>query len=278
MTTAEHFSPPQEPGKWASVGLAVFVHLVLVVLLFFTVRWQNRAPEAVEVDLYRAGPSAAAPRQAAPPEPKPVPKVEPRPEPAPEPKPKAEPKPEPEPKPVPKAEPKPAPPPPKPDIALKDKTRPPPKEAPKEAPAPVPKPDPDMRRKLLAEQLRRETEQLSQHRVQQQAAQEAAALQDRQAAAALTRARTDWTDKIKQKIRGNIVVPPGVTGNPEAVFAVSLLPDGAVLSLKLMKSTGNSALDAAIERAINKSSPLPKPDDNSIFERELSLRFRPLEE
>jgi len=65
-----------------------------------------------------------------------------------------------------------------------------------------------------------------------------------------------------------------VTGNPEAVFAVSLLPDGAVLSLKLMKSTGNSALDAAIERAINKSSPLPKPDDNSIFERELSLRFR----
>ena len=272
MTTAEHFSLPQEPGKWASVGLAVVVHLVLVALLFFSVRWQNRAPEAVEVDLYRAGPSAPSPRQAAPTEPKPVPKAEPRPEPAPEPKPKAEPKPEP--KPVPKAEPKPAPPPPKPDIALKDKTKP----QPKEAPTPVAKPEPDMRKKLLTEQLRRETEQLSQHRERQAAAQEAAALRDRQAAAGLTRARSEWTDRIKQKIRGNIVVPPGVTGNPEAVFDVSLLPDGAVLSLKLTKSTGNSALDAAIERAINKSSPLPMPDDKSIFERELSLRFRPLEE
>ncbi len=278
MTTAEHFSPPQEPGKWASVGLAVFVHLVLAVLLFFSVRWQNRAPEAVEVDLYRAAPSSAAPRQAPPP----VAKPEPRPAPAPEPKPKAEPKPEPkpepEPKPMPKAEPKPAPPPPKPDIALKEKAKPQPKETPKEAPTPVPKPEPDMRKKLLAEQLRRETEQLSQHRVQQAAAQEAAALRDRQAAAGLSRARTEWTDKIKQKIRGNIVVPPGVTGNPEAVFDVSLLPDAAVLSVKLIKSTGNSALDAAIERAINKSSPLPKPDDTSVFERELSLRFRPLEE
>jgi len=277
MTAAEHFASPPEPGKWASVGLAVVVHVVLAVLLFFGVRWQNRAPEAVEVDLYRAGPAVAGPKKAAPAEPKVEPKPEPRPEPPPEPKPKAEPKPEPKPvpnPPEPKPAPKPPPPPPKPDIVLKEKTKPPPKAV----PAPLPKPEPDMRKQFLDEQLRREREQLARHRAEQEAAQEVAELRERQAAAALTRARTDWTDKIKQKIRGNIVVPPGVSGNPEAVFAVSLLPDASVLSVKLVKSTGNSALDAAIERAINKSSPLPKPNDNSIFERDLSLRFRPMEE
>ena len=37
-------------------------------------------------------------------------------------------------------------------------------------------------------------------------------------------------DQIRAKVRGNIVVPPGVQGNPEAVFIVDQLPDGTVVS------------------------------------------------
>jgi colicin import membrane protein len=46
----------------------------------------------------------------------------------------------------------------------------------------------------------------------------------------------------------------------------------------LKKSTGHAALDEAIERAIRKSSPLPKPDDQSLFNRTLAFTFRPLEQ
>ena len=52
------------------------------------------------------------------------------------------------------------------------------------------------------------------------------ALREDQAAAAAAKGLADWTDKIRRKIRGNIVLPPGVVGNPEAIFDVSVLPDG----------------------------------------------------
>ena len=37
-------------------------------------------------------------------------------------------------------------------------------------------------------------------------------------------------------------------------------------------------IDTAIERAILKSSPLPKPDDSSLFERVLTIPYKPLDE
>jgi colicin import membrane protein len=51
-----------------------------------------------------------------------------------------------------------------------------------------------------------------------------------------------------------------------------------VLNVRLVKSSGNRALDDAVERAIHKSTPLPLPDDRSLFERELNLKYRPFEE
>jgi colicin import membrane protein len=57
-----------------------------------------------------------------------------------------------------------------------------------------------------------------------------------------------------------------------------LLPSGEVLSLRLTKSAGNPALDAAIERAIRKSDPLPKPEQGEVFQRELVLKYRPRED
>jgi colicin import membrane protein len=56
------------------------------------------------------------------------------------------------------------------------------------------------------------------------------------------------------------------------------LPTGEVLDVKLKRTSGNPALDAAIERAIRKSSPLPKPDDPSLFQRTLEIKYKPFEE
>ena len=44
------------------------------------------------------------------------------------------------------------------------------------------------------------------------------------------------------------------------------------------KSSGNKALDEAIERAIKKSDPLPLPDQPNLFERVLELKYKPFNE
>jgi colicin import membrane protein len=86
-----------------------------------------------------------------------------------------------------------------------------------------------------------------------------------------------YVDKIRTKIKLNIILPSDILGNPEAVFDVIQLPTGEVLSVKLVKSSGNALYDGAVERAILKSSPLPKPDRPEQFQRELTLKFRPQE-
>jgi colicin import membrane protein len=94
---------------------------------------------------------------------------------------------------------------------------------------------------------------------------------------ARTKALAAWQDKIRGKIRGNIILPQGIPGNPEAIFDVALLPTGEVLSVKQRRSSGHPAYDDAVHRAILRSSPLPKPSDPALFVRQLELRFRPLD-
>lgn len=244
------FDRPKEPGKKKALLLALAVHLGLVVFLFVGVQWKRSQPEVMEVELWSAVPKAATqtpPPPPPPPEPeKPLPKIEPKPEPKPPVKPdivikeeKKKPKPEPEPKkPEPKPEVK------KPDVPPKP-------------------PIPSFEQQLREDALQRNAE--------------AAAREQR--AGSQKRGLADWIGKIQGKIRGNMVLPANIQGNPEAVFRVNLLPSGEVLQpIRLVKSSGHPGLDAAIERAILKSSPLPKPADPSVFQRDLEIKYRPFEE
>lgn len=256
-------APQEAPGKRAALVMAVAVHAVLLGFLIYGIRWQTQKPEAVSVDLVRAGPAL-----------KPAPPVpEAAPEPAPPPKPAAKVEPKPEPKIEPKVEPKPAP---KPEIAIKDKVKPEPK------PEPRPEPKPEPKKDNLLDKLNKEFDQITNRNktndVKSALDKELAQAKASQAAAANAKAVADYAGRIRGKIRGNIVMPPDIKGNPEAVFDVTLLPSGEVLSVKLRKSSGNSAWDAATERAILKSSPLPKPERGEIFSRDLELKFRPLDE
>ncbi len=247
------FEERYEPGLAQSVALAFAVHVAIAVVLFFGVRWQNRPPDTISVELWTPPPAPVVER---PEPPKPAPKVEPAPPPKPEPvieKPdialKEPPKPKPKPEPVKKVEPKPEPPKPK----------------------PVVKPRVDPMQARMREELAREQRALALEA-------ERAQFQDqlrREAAARDARALAGWTDKVRAKVRGNMVMPPDVKGNPEAIFDVVQLPTGEVLSAKLRKSSGHRALDDAIERAILKSSPLPRPDRPELFTRAFQLKYRP---
>ena len=105
---------------------------------------------------------------------------------------------------------------------------------------------------------------------------ELARIANEKAKASDSRALKAYADKIAAKVRGNIILPPGVSGDPVALFYVDQLPDGSVIEVRLKRSTGNAQLDAAIERAIQKSSPLPKPDRSELFQRTLNFEFYPL--
>jgi colicin import membrane protein len=165
------------------------------------------------------------------------------------------------PKPEPKVEPEPEPKPVKPDIAVEKKPLPKKKEPPKKT-EPAIKFD---RNAAIREQLTRET------------AQTPPASKVSQPLPAGPVVDASYANKIKTKIKGNLVLPAGITGNPEAIFDVIQLPTGEVLSARLRKSSGNSAYDDAVERAILKSSPLPRPDRPDQFARDLQLKFRPVE-
>ena len=274
--------PANDQTDMTALLLAAAVHILLVGALFFSVQWRSQAPTAVAVEVWRSGPA---------PLPAPIIKPEPLPEPPPPPPPpKVEPKPEPKPLP-PKVE----TPPIKPDIAVKEekkkkeepkKPEPKPVEVKKEEPKKEEpkKPEPD-RREDLAEALARDLKQVQQQKaVHDQRARADAELrqlgqaQAELAASALQRGLASYMDKIRGKIKGNIVLPPGIKGNPEGIFDVTQLPTGEIINVKISKSSGNRALDEAIERAIRKSDPLPLPDQPGLFKRELTLKYRPFDE
>jgi colicin import membrane protein len=98
-------------------------------------------------------------------------------------------------------------------------------------------------------------------------------------AAGAERARGDdrnYLTKLKTKIRGNVILPPNLQGNPAAVFRVTQLPSGEVIDVRLIKSSGNPQLDTAVERAIRKSSPLPTPEGRSP-DRVIDITYLPFE-
>ena len=249
--------PQIEQSNTTALILSALVHLLLIAALFIGVQWKSQAPSSIEVEVWRAAPAPA-----------PIIKPEPVHEP-----------PKPEPKPIPKLEPTPV----KPDIAIKDDKKPK-KEEPQKPEPKKPEPkreEPDFRKQLESDQKQFDQQKAVQDQLARAEAEanQRALLKAEQASAARARGLADYAAKIRGKIKGNMVISGLVIqGNPEAVFKVTQLPSGEVLNVKLGKSSGNKLLDDAIERAILKSSPLPKPDQPELFQRDLELKYRPLDE
>ena len=275
--------PRRTTGRWWALLLAVVVQLSFLAVLVFSVQWQSRKPEPVSAELY-APPVKAPVVEPAPPPPPPIP-----------------------PAPPPEPEPKPAPPPPKPapavekhdpraaEIALKAKQE---EERRKKAEAErraeaekkarEAKEAEDKRRadeKRAAEAKDRQQRETAAMRAQaEREAQQLRAQAERDAqvraqqavdAAARSKAEADWIRRIQAKVKGNVIVPADLPGNPEAIFEVVQLPTGEIIDTRLVKSSGSRAYDDAVQRAILKSSPLPRPERAELFQRALTLKFRP---
>ena len=266
----------ENPESFKAGVFSVAVHVLLLGALLISFNWKTTHPVSIaEVELWDSIPSPAQ---------KPVP----LPEPIVTPKPVEKEVPKPEPIIEPETEPK-----PQVEIAIEKKpVVKPVKEKPvkKEPPKPVAKPDDALAK--LQEAARQEALQNpvkpskpsndALKKLQQESLSEdqAAGEQKNLATKATANAGVvnEYISKIKGKIRGHVNKTLCGDGNPELKFEIGLMPTGELSGApKLVKSSGNSACDDAVERAIIMSEPLDVPKDPALFAqfRNLKLTFRP---
>lgn len=262
--------PRRPQGMGRGFGLALLVHVGLVIAIAFSVRWRASEPAGVSAELWAAVPQIAAPKP-----------VEPEPPPKPEP-----PKPRP---------PEPAPPKPEPVQKVDDAQI-----AIEKAKREEDKRKEELKRQELERQkeeqqrkqaeLERKKKEAEQQRKEQEriaAAREAQMRRISELAGATggptatgTAARpagpsATYAGRIKARILPNILFADSVDGNPMAVVEVNAAPDGTIIGRKLTKSSGVKAWDDAVLRAIDKTEVLPRDTDGRVPSSfEIAFRVR----
>ena len=182
-------------------------------------------------------------------------------------------------------QPKPEPPKPKPEPPKPEPKKEPPKPQPTPTPKPQPKkepPKPDP--KVQAEAKRREEEKKRAEEVRRQREREIAlalaAEEETQQAESEADLAMAYTDSIRAAIEDNWSRPPSARRDMEVVLRIQLIPTGEVVSVSIVRSSGNEAFDLSAINAVNKAQRFPEVADapSKVFERHLrtfQLVFRP---
>lgn len=73
------------------------------------------------------------------------------------------------------------------------------------------------------------------------------------------------------------ILPENIDSNLSSQFRIELAPNGSVLNVELIKTSGDAILDRSAQAAIYKASPLPVPADEDAFKvfKNISLTVRP---
>lgn len=136
-----------------------------------------------------------------------------------------------------------------------------------------------LQQKMLESELAQEEKALQQKELAQLRATQSAqkAVESRAQAAANQGVLDRYRAAILQTIRNNWH-PPAQT-DLTCQLAVHLGPGGVVLSVDLLQSSGDPALDQSAEVAVMKASPLPVPTDATLFDefRTFHIKMSPQE-
>lgn len=280
---------PREGGLWASWSLSVLLHLAVVVIAagFWFWSQRSRPPQRLAIEGSVVSAAELAERTAPVPDPAPPPEPEPLPEPEPEP-------PTPEPPPV-------------DDTAEREA------EAARLAEAQRLAAERETAEREAAERRAREAEQARQRAEQQRRERERAEQQrlerERQAREAAERQREErelaerarreaelaaqlaaeqqreavrgsaqarqYYDRIRALIERNWVRPPTARVGLECEVRVTQVRGGTVTGVRIGRCNGDATVRESIEAAVLRSSPLPRPPDEALFERELIFNFAP---
>ncbi|GMQ91410.1 MAG: hypothetical protein BMS9Abin11_0718 [Gammaproteobacteria bacterium] len=112
-------------------------------------------------------------------------------------------------------------------------------------------------------------------RIQEDEKQRAAAVLQGQ----LNQAKNKYVPLIKQKVQNNWIKPEGWGKGVKCVVNVRMVPSGEVASATVVRSCGRSLYDRSVVNAVRKASPLPVPEDSTLFEpfRSINFTFNPKE-
>lgn len=256
--------------------LAVVAHLLLLAALTWGVRWKNDTRElSAEAELWSSVPVQAAPKLVeAPPAPPPPPKVQPAPAPPPLPR--------------------------EADIALE-------REKQKQAEAKKKQDELERQKRLQAEKLEAQKKQeLARKAAEDQKKQDAAlkAREQQEEAKRLEAQRQEnlkrmaglagatggptatgtaqrsagpsdsYGGRIRGRVKPNIVFTDDIPGNPVAEVEVRAAPDGTIVGVKIIKSSGTKSWDDAVVKALHKTEVLPRDIDGRV-PSPIVISFRP---
>jgi colicin import membrane protein len=89
--------------------------------------------------------------------------------------------------------------------------------------------------------------------------------------------RDRYITLLRNKIQNAWIKPSSATPGVDCLVQVTQVPGGEVTGARVTQCNGDAAVRQSIENAVYRASPLPDPPDPALFERNLSLRFRPNE-
>lgn len=275
------FGPPHDAGSARAFMLALLVHALLIAALTWGINWK-RSDRAVsfEAELWSSVPQEAAPKRVEAPLPPPPP-----------PPPKA-------------AEVKVAPPLPEVDIALEQEKKRKLLQQQKDAEAQqalkaekaAEKHKAELQAKKEKEREEKAREELARRKAAEEAKKAQAKAQEQQklAEAAAEKQRQDalkrmmglagasgsdnskgtaqkssgpsasYGGKVRAAVKPNVVFTDDMAGNPTAEIEVRTTLDGAIISQRLVKSSGNKAWDDAALKAVIRTGTLPRDIDGRV--------------
>jgi len=130
------------------------------------------------------------------------------------------------------------------------------------------------------EEAEKRAQQQAEQRRRQQAESELAAqlaLEAEQNAARAAGQLDEYIRMIENKIKQNWSRPLSARPGLDCVVRVVQLPTGDVVSATVATCNGDEAVRRSIEDAVRRASPLPRPPNPALFERNLNVNFRPEE-
>lgn len=101
------------------------------------------------------------------------------------------------------------------------------------------------------------------------------ATEERRRKAEQSGAMAQYTSAIQQKVIRNWIKPALLPAGLECLVRVEQLPTGDVVRVTVLTCNGDAAVRRSIEDAVLKASPLPTPNDRSLYSRVLEFNFKP---
>ena len=99
--------------------------------------------------------------------------------------------------------------------------------------------------------------------------------EERRAAAVSSGAQAQYLAQIRARIQSKWIRPPSARAGLKCVVKVTQIPGGDVVSASLGACNGDEAVKQSIISAVLRSSPLPTPEDPTLFVRNLNFEFVP---